>query len=126
MQGALNEDEIFRMPAEELIERLALLCRTDIPATVETPEDVQTASRALGRLGPLYSYLVNMRLRANIRKRACKGDKEKKALYENALVKETILDAYVDQVKMLYSTASRLISVRQMINEELRHLRMSV
>lgn len=116
-------NDILSLPHEELIETLANMCDIELPATVDTIEEVREAGKALSKLGPLYSYLVNMKMRANLMKRLYKKKKEDKENYENAIATEAILDAYVDQVKMLYNTASRLITVRQMVNDELKFLK---
>ena len=123
MPSYITENDILQMSLDGLIAYLAKLCEVQLPVGIETTEDMKTASMAIARLGPIYSYLVNMKMRVNIKKRICKKDKEQKDAYEELLAREVILDAYIDQAKMLYNTTSRMISIRQMMNEELKHLR---
>ena len=117
----INANTLFDMNPEELMEYLADLCEVDVPVSVETAEDMAMAADALGKLGPLYSFLINMELRSNVRKRTLK--KENKEAFEDALIKETIFKTYAEQVKMLYNSTSRMLSVHQQINEELRMLK---
>lgn len=117
----IHHEDLFSMTPGELIEYLADLCEVDLPIAVDNVDDMQKASNVLGQLGPLYSFLINMELRANIKKRAMKKDNKQE--YDIALVQEKIFQTYAEQVKMLYNSTSRMLSAHQQINEELRMLK---
>ena len=108
------------MPVDDLIIYLNKLCTFDIPKRVETIEDMQQASNILGRIGPIYAWLINMEMRANINKRRLK--KDNKEDYEKALIQEAVFSAFGKQVNIIYNTVSRMVTIKQQINQELRML----
>ncbi len=114
--------DLFKMAPEELIKYLNKLCSFNTPASIETVDDMKEAAKLLGQLGPLYSYLSNMEMTANVQKRFLKKDKDKKELYDSAITREYIFSSYVEQVKMLYNTVSRMLTIKNQIAQELRML----
>lgn len=112
--------ELFNLQIDELISYLNKLSKIELPKQVETIDDLQFASRALGKLGPLYSWFVNMEMLANITKKQHK--KTNKEKYEEAMMKENIFSSYAKQVNIMYNTVSRMVTIKQQINQELRML----
>lgn len=121
MENYTSKD-LFQMEPEQLIRYLNQLCKVEIPKTVETVEDMQEAANILARLGPLYAFLSNMEMTANVQKRMLKKNKEQKEQYEEAITREYIFGSYGEQVKMLYQTVSRLLTIKSQINQELKML----
>lgn len=104
---------------EGLIEYLSEICNVQQMQAIESIEDMRQAARNLGKLSSLYSYLTNMSLQANIRKRMYKKSKETN-LFDRELIRETIFSNYADQIKMQYNATSRMLTIRQQIMEELK------
>ena len=115
--------DILQQSNDDLIQYLNTLCEIDLPISIETVDDLKTAAGILGKLGPLYSFLVNMKLRTNIQKRMFKKNKEQEK-YEDFLIKENIFEAFIDQVKMMYNTTSRMVTLKQLVNEELKYTKL--
>lgn len=112
--------EILELPMEELLVYLNQIIKFEPLPQVETIEDLQKASRILGKLGPLYSWLTNMELMTNIQKKRYK--KEDKEKYEEWMIKESVFNSYAKQVNIMYNTISRMVTIKQQINQELRML----
>ena len=115
-----TQKEILALPMEELLVYLNQLIKFDPLPQVETIEDLQRASRILGKLGPLYSWLTNMELMTNIQKKKYK--KEDKEKYEEWMLKESVFNSYAKQVNIMYNTISRMVTIKQQVNQELRML----
>lgn len=115
-----TKKEILELPMEELLVYLNQIIKFEPLPQVETIEDLQKASRILGKLGPLYSWLTNMELMTNIQKKRYK--KEDKEKYEEWMIKESVFNSYAKQVNIMYNTISRMVTIKQQINQELRML----
>lgn len=117
-----SSQELMELPVEKLTDYLSSICMIGIPVKVETVEEMKEASQLLSRAGSLYSFMTNAALIANVQKRQLKKDKEKKEEFDDALVRETIFNSYAEQLKICYNTISRMITIKQQINQELRML----
>lgn len=115
----LSIEEIFSMPPEDLIQIVAEYFQVEIPPYVDTIEDMEQAGRLLGQCASNYSYLLNMAMTAKIRKRHIKRDGESKQSAEDALSREEIFNTYAEIMKTAYNAISRMITIKQQINEEL-------
>lgn len=116
----LNVAEIFSMDPEELRESVAAQFPVKIPVSIETVDDMTRAGKLLGCYTSWYSYLTGMALAAKLRKRALKQAKADKKEIEDALSREEIFDSYADITKQAYNAISRMFTVKQEINNELK------
>lgn len=90
-----------------------------MPPCVDSIEDMERAGRLLGQCASNYSYLLNMAMAAKIRKRHIKRIGENKQETEDALSREEIFNTYAEIMKTAYNAISRMITIKQQINEEL-------
>lgn len=115
----LSIEDIFSMPPEELIQVISENFQVNIPPYVDSIEDMEQAGRLLGVCASNYSYLINMAMAAKIRKRRVKRDGASKQEAEDALSREKIFSTYAEIMKTSYNSISRMITIKQEINEEL-------
>lgn len=113
-------DALMAMDPEYLMTLIADKFKLDIPISIDTPEDMVLAGSLLGRCTSNYSYLVNMSMMAKIMKRKLKRAGADKNTIEDALSREEIFTNYADIMKAAYNTVSRMITVKQQINAELK------
>lgn len=92
----------------------------ELPSSVETVEDMQTASILLSRLANSYTYLMSLGVYAKnaVRSEKKKG-KENKEVYETMIDRQNAINFACDSVKMLYNCLSRLVTIKQEINKEI-------
>ena len=83
---------------------------------IESCDDLKKASEIMKTCIANYAFLTNMVMVANYLKRRCKLRTPE---HEDAVLRETYLINYADYQKKLYELTSRLITIRQMQNEEL-------
>lgn len=115
----LSIEDIFSMAPEELIQSVSEYFKVEIPPYVDSINDMERAGRLLGQCASNYSYLLNMAMAAKIRKRHIKRDGGSKQDAEDALSREEIFNTYAEIMKTSYNAISRMITVKQEINEEL-------
>lgn len=116
----ISMPEIFSMNPEELLYRLQAQVPNRIPISVDTVEEMTEAGRLLGEYASWYSYLTSMSIAAKLRKRALKQEKADKKEIEDALSREEIFASYADMAKASYNAVSRMFTVKQQINDELK------
>lgn len=110
---------ILEMDVFELIEYINHDFYVTLPENIISIEDMQDASKMLAKLINSYTFLSNMAEYTKILVRQNKGKIEKDEL--NMLIgKRDVLVQAVDTVKMQYSALSRMITVKQEINNELK------
>lgn len=120
MLNDMSVPEIFTMEPEILRAAVATQFPVFIPMSIESVEDMAEAGHLLGRYASWYSYLTGMALAAKLRKRALKQEKADKKAVEDALSREEIFTSYADIVKSAYSAISRMFTIKQEINNELK------
>ena len=113
-------EQLLTMPPEELMDMASQRFRLRIPPTVDSVEDMQAIGQLLSQSASEYSYLLNMAMLAKLRKRQLKRDGAEKKGCEDALSREEIFQNFASIMKTTYDAASRMITVKQQINEELR------
>ncbi len=116
----LTINAILEIEAQELIERLGQEFTVHLPASIETVEDMSNAAKILSFCASAYSYLTQMKLLANTQKRILKKDKTRKEEYEDAVAKEAIFKDFAEIVKTNYAACSRLLTIKQQVNDELK------
>lgn len=122
----MRESEFFLTPEtmrgmdpEELNSDLIEEYVHEIPINIESVDDMARAGRLMGILTNNYSYMLatlnTFKIWVKIAKKA-----EDKSEYEKMVMRRDSVEAIVDILKQQYSAVSRLISVKQEINNELR------
>ena len=111
--AVLTKDPIdfFYWIREEFIEKM--------PYSFETVEDIQNIGNLLILITNRYSYLVSLLSYTKILTRTLKRENNKKEYEDMVDRKESIQNA-VDTLKLQYNSLSRLITIKQEINKELK------
>lgn len=94
----------------------------EIPEMIDSVDDLKNAGTIIGKLVSAYSYLVQLSVYAKIDVRNAKKNKEDKAKIDDAIDRKAVIDAFVDSVDMKYKAVSRMLTIKQQINEELKFL----
>ena len=118
-----NTEELFLLNPKDLTDLLWKEYDFQIPFNEETISinDMAIVQKLLVQTGNAYSYLSYLSSVAKIKVRQANRSKEmKKEEEEDAIDRKESINNLVDAVKMQYSVISRLITVKQQINEELK------
>lgn len=113
-------EELLSMPPEELMSAASNRFKLDLPPSIDTVDNLNKLARLMSKSISEYSYLVNMAQIARMRKRSLKRSGADKFTVEDALTREEIFTNYAEIMKAAYQAASRMITVKQEINEELK------
>lgn len=113
-------EELLSMPPEELMAAAANRFKLDLPPSIDTVDNLNKLAKLMSKSISEYSYLINMAQIARMRKRALKRSGADKFTVEDALTREEIFTNYAEIMKAAYQAASRMITVKQEINEELK------
>lgn len=92
----------------------------EIPETIDSIEDMKRAGKLLGKLANSYSYLMQLSSYAKLNVRIARRDKKNKEKIEDAIDRKTIIDTFAETVGMQYKAISRMLTIKQQINEELK------
>lgn len=113
-------EELLSMPPEELMAAVSNRFKLDLPPSIDTVDNLNKLAKLMSKSISEYSYLINMAQIARMRKRALKRSGADKFTVEDALTREEIFTNYAEIMKAAYQAASRMITVKQEINEELK------
>ena len=113
-------EELLSMPPEELMAAASNRFKLDLPPSIDTVDNLNKLAQLMSKSISEYSYLLNMAQIARMRKRALKRSGADKFTVEDALTREEIFTNYAEIMKAAYQAASRMITVKQEINEELK------
>ena len=113
-------EELLSMPPEELMAAASNRFKLDLPPSIDTVDNLNKLAKLMSKSVSEYSYLINMAQIARMRKRALKRSGADKFTVEDALTREEIFTNYAEIMKAAYQAASRMITVKQEINEELK------
>lgn len=113
-------EELLSMPPEELMAAASNRFKLDLPPSIDTVDNLNKLVKLMSKSISEYSYLINMAQIARMRKRALKRSGADKFTVEDALTREEIFTNYAEIMKAAYQAASRMITVKQEINEELK------
>lgn len=113
-------EELLSMPPEELMAAASNRFKLDLPPSIDTVDNLNKLAKLMSKSISEYSYLINMAQIARMRKRALKRSGTDKFTVEDALTREEIFTNYAEIMKAAYQAASRMITVKQEINEELK------
>lgn len=107
------------MDPEELNSILLKTFVKPIPISIENIEDMNTAGRLMASLTNDYSYLSGVLSSLKISAKIAKSQGSK-VEYNEMVMRRDCVDIIVDIVKQQYSALSRLITIKQEINNELK------
>ena len=113
-------EELLSMPPEELMAAASNRFKLDLPPSIDTVDNLNKLAKLMSKSISEYSYLINMAQIARMCKRALKRSVAEKFTVEDALTREEIFTNYAEIMKAAYQAASRMITVKQEINEELK------
>lgn len=113
-------EELLSMPPEELMAAASNRFKLDLPPSIDTVDNLNKLAKLMSKSISEYSYLINMAQITRMRKRALKRSGADKFTVEDALTREEIFTNYAEIMKAAYQAASRMITVKQEINEELK------
>lgn len=115
-----SSNDLLSMEPVELQEYIMSNYSIIIPVSVETAEDLKAASVIISTAYSNYSFLTSMRQMAKIQKRMLKRQKESSAEIEKMLMREEIFETEAGKAKHAYDTVSRMVTIKQMINQEMK------
>ena len=118
-----NTETLFMLSPMDLTEILWSEYNFIIPFNEETISinDMFVVQEIITKTGNAFSYLAYLNSIAKIKVRQAKRSKEmKKEDVEDAIDRKDSISNIAEAVKMQYSAISRLITVKQQINEELK------
>lgn len=113
-------EELLSMPPDKLMEAASERFTLDLPPSIDTVDNLNKLAKIMSRSISEYSYLINMAQIARMRKRTLKRAGADKRTIEDALTREEIFSNFAEIMKAAYQAASRMITVKQEINEELK------
>ena len=118
----VSVSDLFSMEPLALAEYLQSHFALMVPFSLTTPEDLKRASEILSSAANSYSFLSNMRIMARVQKRALKRKKESTEKIEDMLAREELFENQAAVVKQVYEATSRMVTVKQQIDQEMKML----
>lgn len=109
----------LRTDPMEMTEELLRRFRIEVPPYLETADELNAAQSIISRSVSNYAFLDSMAQMIKMTKRARKREGAEKKEIEDLLSKEEIFTRLADQCKTAYQATSRLVTVRQLVLEEL-------
>lgn len=117
---SLTYRNMVEMDVRELNSYIEEYYIVKVPSEIDTPKGMKEASEALVRANAYNSYFTNKAMDMKILKRKLKREKAPAELIEDALTREEIFTKTAELAKFAYNTVSRLITIKQEMNYELR------
>ena len=116
----MSGNDLIAMSPIDMIKYLTTTFDLTTPSSIETIEDMEEAAALLSRFTADYTYLTQLTLLANIKKQEARRSGVTARELDDAFMREQILDKFADLAKTAYQTTSRLLTIKQQINLELR------
>ena len=91
-----------------------------IPETLDTVEDLKKAGQLLGQLSNAYSYMAQLSAYAKLQIRKAKRENLGKSQVDDAIDRKAVIDTFADTLNLRYKAVSRMLTIKQQINEELK------
>lgn len=111
----------LEMTPSELLNYMKINFLSEVPTEIVTVEDLEAVGKMISQTTNQYAYLCTLFSAAKI---DCRGwrrlSNEDKKQYEDAIDRKDIIQCFVDTVKMRYNALSRLITIKQEVNAELK------
>ena len=115
----LSIDWILATDTETVVQTACQAFYVEIPQFVETIEDLNNAQAVISRSVSNYTYLDTISQMLKIRKREMKRNGAGKEALDDILSKEEMFTKLSEQMKSIFQATSRLITIRQMVLQEL-------
>lgn len=115
----LTADTMKDMDPEELNADLIEEYVHEIPTSIDTIEDMAKIGKLMGMLTNNYSYLLAVLNTFKIWTKIAKASEDKVA-YTNMAMRRDSVEAIVSILQQQYNALSRLITIKQEINNELK------
>lgn len=112
--------EILNEDPNKLLELFQEEYNFIIPETFENVEDLKQAGKMMGKLANAYSYMAQLSAYAKIAVRTAKKNKKTKDEIDDAVDRKAVIDTFVETISMQYKAISRILTIKQQINEELK------
>lgn len=114
--------QLITMDITELNDWLFRAFPCEVPTCIDSLDEFVRAGNLLGELTNKYTYLASILsfLRIEVKNEKRKNSKSKEA--EEMLIRRDSVQLVFDVVKQQYSAVSRIITVKQEINNELKML----
>lgn len=112
-------ETIEKMSPRDLITYLEENFYFEIPEHCETVEELQEVNNLAPKISNSYAYLQVLSGALKIMGREYKR-KGQKFNYEDVIDKKTLVDNYVALLNQQYKALSRMVTVKQMINDEMK------
>ena len=119
MNKNYSVDQYLQMNPRDLASVLAATFIYDVPESIDTADDMSEIGKMLSNTSNQYSFLNSL---LSLSKIHCREAKRLgvKSTYEDAVDKREIINNTVESVKVRYKTLSRMITIKQEINNELK------
>ena len=116
----VNNQTLLEMPPMELLEYMQAHYMLDLPAQMDDIDTMNHVSELLSVTTSNYAFLTNLTMLAKLKKREAKREKKSKEECEDALSREEIISKFADISKAYYNALSRMLTVKQQINQEMK------
>lgn len=119
----ISEYSIAEILSEDPFRLLELLREEydyEIPEIIDSIDDLRKAGFLIGRLANTYSYMAQLSSYAKIAVRNAKKEKRSKNEIDDAIDRKSVIDTFTSTIEMKYKAVSRLLTIKQQINEELK------
>lgn len=117
----MNYKTYLEMSPLSLLENLSKTFLYKVDETIETPADLQKISGILVQTTNEFSFLSQLLNYAKFDCRYYKRlGKDYKTQYEDAIDRREVVHSILDAVELRYKTLSRMITIKQEINKELK------
>lgn len=120
IKGNLTVTEILKKDPFELMELFQEEYDYEIPETLDSVDDLKYASKLIGKLANAYSYMSQLSVYAKIAVRNFRREKKEKNCIDDAIDRKAVIDTFVGTLEMQYKAVSRMLTIKQQINEELK------
>lgn len=113
-------NEYLKLSPSELASKLTETFIIDIPLTINNVDEMNDISALIGMSINQYSFLVQLYCLAKVQTRSLKRlGKEAKVEYEDSVDRKEIIKYVLDAVLLRYKALSRMITIKQEVNNEL-------
>lgn len=115
----LSSIDMLSMEPLDLMNYVSANFSISVPVSIETPENLKEASRTISKAYAYFSFITGMRQTAKMHKRMLKRQKEDPVEIEKMLMREEIFETQAGNLKHAYDTISRMVTIKQMVNQEI-------
>ena len=112
-------EQYLQMNPHELAQILNDTFIYDVPESVDTVDDMSTIGKMLSNTSNQYAFLNSLLSFSKIQCRELKRLNVKRS-YEDAVDRKEAITNITEAVKIRYKTLSRMITIKQEINNELK------